>query len=62
MNANRNLVIDFRVNNKHDHYIGDVKHVQPHQKKKYATKPKKLTHTKSLFEIVNNENKGDKNE
>lgn len=44
MNANRNLVIDFRVNNEHDHFIGDKKHVQPHQKKKYATKPKKITH------------------
>ena len=44
MNANRNLVIDFRVNNEHDHFIGDVKHTQPHQKKKYATKPKKITH------------------
>ena len=41
MNANRNLIIDFRVNNKHNHYIGDIKHVQPHQKKKYATKPKR---------------------
>ena len=44
MNANRNLVIDFRVNNEHDHFIGDIKHTQPHQKKKYATKPKKITH------------------
>ena len=44
MNANRNLVIDFRVNNEHDHFIGDIKHIQPHQKKKYATKPKKITH------------------
>lgn len=44
MNTNRNLVIDFRVNNEHDHFIGDVKHTQPHQKKKYATKPKKITH------------------
>ncbi len=46
MNANRNLVIDFRVNNEHDHFIGDKKHVQPHQKKKYATKPKKITHNR----------------
>lgn len=29
MNANRNLVIDFHVNNKHDHYIRDEKHTQP---------------------------------
>jgi hypothetical protein len=41
MNANRNLVIDFRVNNEHDHYINKEKHVQPHQKKKYATKAKR---------------------
>ena len=40
MNANRNLVIDFRVNNIHDHYINKEKHVQPHQNKKHATKPK----------------------
>lgn len=32
MNANRNLVIDFRINNKHDHYIGKNKHKQPHNK------------------------------
>ena len=49
MNANGNLVIDFRVNGKHDHYIGDVKHVQPHQSKAHATKPKKLTHRKKYF-------------
>lgn len=42
---NRNdIVIDFRINGVHDHYIGKEKHVQPHQKKKYATKPKKITH------------------
>lgn len=41
MNANRNLVIDFRVNNEHDHFINKDKHTQPHQKKKYATKPKR---------------------
>ena len=29
MNANRNLVIDFRINGKHDHYIGDEKRTQP---------------------------------
>lgn len=41
MNANRNLVIDFRVNNEHDHFINKDKHVQPHIKnKKRATKPK----------------------
>lgn len=48
MNANRNLVIDFRVNNEHDHFIGKDKHTQPHQKKKYATKPKKITHNKRV--------------
>lgn len=46
MNRNRNIVIDFRVNNKHDHYINDKKHVQPHQPKRYATKPWKATHPK----------------
>lgn len=30
MNANRNLVVDFRINHQHDHYIGKEKHVQPH--------------------------------
>ena len=46
MNAARNLVIDFRVNGKHDHYINkpEDKHVQPHQPKKAATKPYKLYH------------------
>lgn len=31
MNAARNLVIDFQINHKHDHYINhpDDKHVQP---------------------------------
>ena len=29
MNANRNLVVDFQVNHKHDHYIGQEKHTQP---------------------------------
>ena len=46
MNANRNLVIDFRINNKHDHYIGLKKHTQPHQPKCAATKPYKLYHRK----------------
>ena len=41
MNANRKLVINFMVNGKHDHFIGDKKHIQPHQKKKYATKSKR---------------------
>ena len=41
MNANRNLVIDFRVNKEHDHFIGKNKHTQPHQRKRYATKPKR---------------------
>lgn len=40
MNVNRNLIIDFRVNEVHDHYIGDKKHVQPHNRKKFATKAK----------------------
>lgn len=31
MNAARNLVIDFRINGKHDHFIGKDKHVQPHR-------------------------------
>lgn len=41
MNANRNLVIDFRVNNEHDHYINKEKHTQPHPPKQYATKRKR---------------------
>lgn len=41
MNANRNLKIDFRINGKHDHYINDEKHAQPHSTKKWATKKKK---------------------
>ena len=44
MNANKNLVIDFMINKEHDHFIGEIKHTQPHQKRKYATKPKKITH------------------
>lgn len=46
MNANRNLMIDFRINNKHDHFINDPKekHTQPHQPKIAATKPYKLYH------------------
>ena len=44
MNANRNLIIDFQINHKHDHFINDVKHTQPHQPKKVATKPYKLYH------------------
>ena len=50
MNTNRNLVIDFRVNNEHDHYINKKKHTQPHQKKKYATKPKKIIHNRVEIE------------
>lgn len=39
MNATRNMIIDFRVNGKHDHYINDTKHTQPHiHKKDKATK------------------------
>ena len=41
MNANRNRVIDFCINRKHDHYINDQKHVQPHNPKRYATKSRK---------------------
>ena len=41
MNANRNLIVDFRINGEHDHYINKDKHIQPHQKKKFATKPNK---------------------
>ena len=40
MNANRNIVIDFRVNENHDHFVRKDRKVQPHQIKKYATKPK----------------------
>lgn len=29
MNANRNLVIDFRINGKHDHYIQKNANPQP---------------------------------
>lgn len=38
MNANRNLIIDFRINEKHDHYIGIDKHVQPHMTNNQAHK------------------------
>lgn len=41
MNANKNLVIDFRINHKHDHYINDQKHIQPHNSKRLATKSRK---------------------
>ena len=43
MNANRNLMIDFRINRKHDHFINDpkTKHTQPHQPKRFATKSRK---------------------
>ncbi len=41
MNANRNRVIDFCINRKHDHYINDQKHIQPHNSKRYATKSRK---------------------
>ena len=42
MNANKNLVVDFRINGVHDHYIGKEKHVQPHNIKKRATKKNTL--------------------
>ena len=41
MNANRNLVIDFRVNKEHDHFINKDKNTQPHQRRKFATKLKR---------------------
>ena len=45
MNANHNLVIDFQINHQHDHFIGDVKHVQPsfvvHKNKQKGTKKKR---------------------
>ena len=37
MNRNHNLIIDFRINGKHDHVINKKKHTQPHQKKRFAT-------------------------
>ena len=40
MTKSRNLIIDFRINGVHDHFVNDQKHVQPHQKKRYATKKK----------------------
>lgn len=48
MNRNRNLVIDFQVNHKHDHFINkpEDRHTQPHQPKIAATKPYKLYHKK----------------
>lgn len=52
MNANGNLVVDFRINGKHDHYINKEKHVQPHQPKSHATKSKKLIHRKPIEEIT----------
>lgn len=41
MNANRNLVIDFRINGKHDHYINDKKHTQPHRDKTWRNSQQK---------------------
>ena len=38
MNANRNKIINFCINGKHDHFIGDDVHVQPHMPKALATK------------------------
>ena len=55
MNANGNLVVDFRINGEHDHYINKEKHVQPHQPKRYATKKKKLTHRKKIFTEIESE-------
>ena len=48
MNATRNLIINFCINGKHDHFINHPKdkHVQPHQPKLAATKPYKLYHKK----------------
>ena len=39
MNANRNLVVDFHINHRHDHYVGKDKHNKDH-----ATKPKRRYH------------------
>ena len=55
MNRNGNLVVDFRINGEHDHYVNKEKHVQPHQKRQHATKPKKITHRKKIFEEVADE-------
>lgn len=46
MNATRNLVIDFRINNKHDHFVNrkDTRHVQPHMPYDLATQPKTKKH------------------
>lgn len=54
MNATRNLMIDFRINGKHDHFINDPKerHTQPHQPKRAATKPYKLYHNDKNKEIT----------
>lgn len=41
MNAARNLVIDFMINGKHDHYINKDKRVQPHRSRTKATKKKR---------------------
>ncbi len=38
MNRNRNLIIEYRINGTHDHYINKDKHTVPHNSKKYATK------------------------
>ena len=48
MNATRNLMINFCINGKHDHFINDPRkrHTQPHQPKMAATKPYKLYHKK----------------
>jgi hypothetical protein len=40
MNRNRNQIITFSINNKFDHFIGEEKHIQPHQRKRFATKKK----------------------
>lgn len=46
MNANRKLVIDFRINGKHDHFINrkQDRHVQPHMPLDLATQPKSKKH------------------
>lgn len=48
MNRNRNLKIKFCVNGHLDHCINDPenRHIQPHQPKRYATKPWKAVHPK----------------
>lgn len=52
MNAARNLIIDFRINGKHDHYIQKKK--GKHVDSTRATKKKKLFHRKGEESNENN--------